>query len=361
MLRRRAFLVSGLLSSMAVGAFPTHVTAATAAGLAGRLERYRRDGKCAPGMVAGVLDTSQRRIVTAGATGGALNGDTVFAIASLTKLFTALLLAEMAARGEVALEDPVNRYLPARVRVAAVKGRELRLVHLANYVSGLPGWPPNLKGIDPAKPFPVYREADLYAALNPLKTPPGSRYAYSNFAFGLLAHVLARRGGKSFEEMLVTRICKPLGMNSTRITPDAAMRARLAPAHADIAKRVTPWVFPATLAGAGALYSTANDMLNFLEGATGRRNALSRAFATLLKIRHPTDRPDRDAALGWMVSGTGGEDHAWKDGATVGYSSFAGYSLRSRDALVLLANGQCGESFGVLGRHLLNMRFPAPA
>ena len=269
--------------------------------------------------------------------GRALDGDTVFGIASLTKLFTALLLAEMASRGEVALEDPVNRYLPAGVRIAAQKGRELRLVHLASYVSGLPGWPPNMKGLDPAKPFPAYREADLYAALNgsPLKTPPGSRYEYSNFGFGLLAHVLARRGGKSFEEMLVTRICKPLGMNSTRLKPDAAMRARLAPAHADATKPVAPWIFPDALAGAGALYSTTNDMLNFLEGATGRRNALSSAFAMLLKVRHPTDKPDTDAACGWMVSSTGGEDHAWKDGATVGYSSFAGTSLRSRDALVL--------------------------
>lgn len=354
MLKRRSFLISALAAS----AMPAR--AATAAGLAGVLARYRAGGKAAPGIVAGVLDTSQRRIVMAGQAG--LNGDTVFAIASLTKLFTALLLAEMAVRGEVALEDPVNRYLPAGVRVAALRGRELRLVNLASYVSGLPGWPPNLKGLDTATPFPAYSEADLYAALKngALKYPPGSHYEYSNFGFGLLAHVLARRGGRTFEEMLLTRICKPLGMNSTRITPDAAMRARLAPAHSDAGRSVKPWVFPATLQGAGALYSTANDMLNFLEGATGRRNALSRAFATLLKIRHPTDRPDRDAACGWMISSTGGEEHAWKDGATVGYSSFAGYSLRSRDALVLLANGQCGPSFAVLGRHVLNARFPAP-
>jgi D-alanyl-D-alanine-carboxypeptidase/D-alanyl-D-alanine-endopeptidase len=362
MLKRRTFLISSLAAS-AVPIMPMH--AATAAGLAGRLARYRREGKAAPAIVAGVLDTSQRRIVTAGAVGEgrALNGDTVFAIASLTKLFTALLLAEMAARGEVALEDPVNRYLPAGVRIPALKGRELRLVHLASYVSGLPGWPPNMKGLDPAKPFPAYSQAELYAALNggPLRYQPGSRYEYSNFGFGLLAHVLARRGGKSFEEMLVTRICEPLGMNSTRIVPNAAMRARLAPAHADIAKPIKPWVFPEPLAGAGALYSTANDMLNFLEGATGRRNALTRAFGTLLKARHPTDKSDVETASGWMVSRTLGEEHAWKDGATVGYSSFAGTSLRSRDALVLLANGQCGDSFAVFGRHLLNVRFPAPA
>lgn len=363
MLKRRTFLISSLVSGLAESAMPAR--AATAAGLAGVLARYRAQGKAAPGIVAGVLDTSQRRIVTAGSSGGtaALNGDTVFAIASLTKLFTALLLAEMAARGEVALDDPVNRYLPGGVRVPALKGRELRLVNLASYVSGLPGWPPNMKALDPGKPFPAYPQSDLYAALNkgPLIYPPGSRYEYSNFGFGLLAHVLARRGGKSFEEMLQTRICKPLGMTSTRITPDAAMRARLAPAHADATKQIAPWVFPDTLAGAGALYSTVNDMLNFLEGATGRRNALSSAFASLLKVRHPTDKPDTDAACGWMIGSMAGEEHAWKDGATIGYSSFAGFSLRSRDALVLLANGQCGESFAMLGRHVLNVRFPAPA
>ncbi len=163
----------------------------------------------------------------------------------------------------------------------AQKGRELRLVHLASYVSGLPGWPPNMKGLDPAKPFPGYSQSDLYAALNksPLKTPPGSRYEYSNFGFGLLAHVLARRGGKSFEEMLVTRICKPLGMNSTRLKPDRRDARPAGACACRCGKPIAPWVFPDTLAGAGALYSTANDMLNFLEGATGRRNALSSSLS----------------------------------------------------------------------------------
>ena len=295
-----------------------------------------------------------------GAARSELNGDTVFAIASLTKIFTALLLADMAGRGEVAMDDPVEKHLPQGVMIEPFGGKALRLVDLVTYTPGLPGWPQNLKPLDTAKPFPAYPEADLYAALKqgPLKYPPGTHYEYSNFGFGLLGHVLARRGKKSLDEMFQSRICIPLGMTSTRLTLTQAMRALLVPGHGDKLQPVQAWEMPETFAGAGGLFSTANDLANLLEGATGRRTtALDRAFSALTQLRRPTDKADTLAAAGWFVSPANGDELVWKDGATVGYSSFIGYSARSRSGLILLADGQCGDTLTPLGKHLLDPSF----
>ena len=349
MLTRRTMLASAILAA----APPAWAATLARSGL---LNNYA----AAPGLVAVSLEGTSREMIFHGTGAGALNGDTVFAIASLSKIFTALLLADMVARGEVAMDDPVGQYLPQGVMIAPLGGKVLRLVDLVTYTPGLPGWPQNLKGLDIAKPFPAYPDADLYAALKqaPLKYPPGTHYEYSNFGFGLLGHVLARRGAKSLDEMFLSRICMPLGMTSTRIALTQEMRARLVPGHGDKLQQVAAWEMPETFAGAGGLFSTANDLTIFLEAATNRRTtALNRAFSALTQLRRATDKPDTLAAGGWFVSTANGDELVWKDGATVGYSSFMGYSAQNRAGLILLANGQCGDTLTPLGKHLLNPAF----
>jgi CubicO group peptidase (beta-lactamase class C family) len=95
------------------------------------------------GIVAGVTGPQGRKVVTFGDP-QVLNGDTVFEIGSITKVFTALLLCDMVRRNEVALSDPVSRYLPASTSVPRRSGRDISLADLATHTSGLPCLPSNM-------------------------------------------------------------------------------------------------------------------------------------------------------------------------------------------------------------------------
>ena len=94
------------------------------------------------GIVVGVIDPQGRRVVAYGSLNQGdpwpLNGDTIFEIGSVTKVFTSVLLADMVERGEVALADPVAKYLPPEVKVPERGGRVITLVDLSTHTSGLP-------------------------------------------------------------------------------------------------------------------------------------------------------------------------------------------------------------------------------
>ena len=195
--------------------------------------------------------------------------NTVFEIGSITKVFTALLLAEAVRRGEVRLEDPAQKYLPEDVQLRSPRARrEMTLEHLATHLSGLPRLPPGFlhRVKDMSNPYASFREEDVFRALSRtrLKRSPGTRFAYSNFGMGLLGHILARVARPSYEELVVERICRPLGMESSRIALSPELQSRLAPGHTRRGKPTPNWDFP-TLTGAGALRSSVHNMLLFLQ------------------------------------------------------------------------------------------------
>ena len=311
------------------------------------------------GIVAGILDVSGRGLISYGRPDTpderSLDGDTVFEIGSITKVFTALLLADMVQRGEVALTDPVARYLPAEAKMPERGGKAITLVDLATYSSGLPNMPGNLHPKDPANLFADYTLEQLYSFLSnyTLLFDPGLHYEYANLGFGLLGHALARRADQSYEDLVIARICEPLGLESTRITLTPSMRARKARGH-DVHHRPTPeWVMP-TLAGAGALNSTANDLFIFLENCLGRRNtSLAPALTMMLDTRR-LGQPGMIAALGWFISTQHSDEIVSHAGGTHGFSSFVAFSTISRRGCVVLSNGQDINNFGQIGFHLLN-------
>ena len=192
---------------------------------------------------------------------------TVFEIGSITKVFTAALLAEMAGRGEVRLDQPVAELLPPGVRVPSYRGRAITLAHLAEHTAALPRLPRNLWATvtDMKNPYRDYQVAHLYEYLSraAIGFPPGTGVAYSNLGAGLLGHVLALRAGRPFEDLLAERVLRPLGLADTGITLSADQAARLAPGHTVKGEPTPNWDIP-SLAGAGALKSTAAEMLTFL-------------------------------------------------------------------------------------------------
>ncbi len=214
-----------------------------------RVVRERVDSGRNAGIVAGMVFAGGRERSIAYGDGGAgrrLDEHTVMEIGSITKVFTGTLLADMARRGEVHLDGPVERLLPARVSVPARGGRQITLEDLATHTSGLPTLPTNLQPEDQTNPYADYSFAQLYAFLggHELARRPGAKYEYSNVGVGLLGHALARRARMGYERLVRERITEPLRMRSTAITPSEAMARRFALGH-DASGAVTPyWDLP---------------------------------------------------------------------------------------------------------------------
>lgn len=310
------------------------------------------------GMVAVVVDGAGPRVVAQGRTdmpdGGPMTADTVFEIGSITKVLTALILADMAARGEVAMTDPVARHLPAAVRVPE-HGKPITLIDLATYRSGLPNMPDDLTFAGD-NPLAGYTSDRLYAFLSrhSLKYEPGAHYDYANLGFGLLGLALANRAGKSYEALLVERVCDPLGLTNTRITLSDDMRSHAAQGHDDNLRPIPMWDMPA-LAGAGAVRSTAKDLTVFLQACLGlRQTPLAPHFATLLATRRATGAAGIETGLGWFVSSgqwwrpsERDETIVWKTGRTGGFLCNIAFSLpRGRGALIL-CNGPATDGQGI--------------
>src|SRR5215467_6910971 len=264
--------------------------------------------KQAVGIVVGVIEPTGRRVVAYGnlANGDPrpLDGDTIFEIGSISKVFTSLLLADMVNRKEVSLDDPAAKYLPENVRMPERSGKPVTLLDLATHTSGLPTVP-NLKPEDPTNPYPDYSVDDLYQFLSgyELSRDPGSEYEYSNLGAGLLGHVLAYRAGLDYESLIRSRITEPLGMPDTSITLSSSMKQRMATGHSPALAPVANWD-SSLLPGAGALRSTANDMLTFLAAFLGyKESPLAPAMKAMLEVRRPMGNTKFETALAWCIFG----------------------------------------------------------
>jgi CubicO group peptidase (beta-lactamase class C family) len=326
-------------------------------------DRIDRDHQSV-GIVVGVIDQQGRRIVGYGSLDQGdprpVDGDTLFEIGSVTKILTSLLLAEMAQRGEVALSDPVAKYLPRGVKVPERGGRSITLEDLATHTSGLPRTPANLAPKDPANPFADYSPQMLYDFLSgyQLTRDIGSEWEYSNLGSGLLGHALALRAGSDYEGAIRSRITGSLGMNSTHIALRPEEKSRLAVGHNDHLAPVQNWDFQA-LAGAAAFRSSANDMLKLLAAALGyTKTPLAPAMAAMLDERRPTSQPGLSNALGWQISTPNAINIAWKDGTTAGYNSFLGYNARSGIGVVVLSNTSTRRGVNDIGMHVLAASSP---
>ncbi|MEO8909634.1 MAG: serine hydrolase [Gemmatimonadaceae bacterium] len=317
--------------------------------------------KQAVGIVAGTLDHGRTGVFTAGTSGAAgvaLDGNTVFEIGSITKVFTASLLADMVSRGEVRLDDPVAKYLPKSVRVPTRNGKQITLLDLATQSSGLPRMPDNFRPKDENNPYADYSVDQMYAFLSGYQLPRdiGSQYEYSNLGVGLLGHALSLRAGKSYEDLLTERILRPLGLNDTRIVLNPSMKARLAPGHSPSGAIVENWDLP-TLAGAGALRSTANDLLKFLAANLDSTSSpLGRILATTHVARRDVDAVRMRIGLNWHVLNTSERLIVWHNGGTGGYRSYIGFDTTGKRAVVVLSNQSA--SVDDIGFHLLDARSP---
>jgi CubicO group peptidase (beta-lactamase class C family) len=347
---------------------PTHDTAMAPVGveeieavmdkdLAGAL----KDGELAPETGAGVAIGVIQHGVTRVFAFGTAKADSIFEIGSITKTFTGLMLAQMVEQGKVKLEDPVRVLLPAGT-VAKPDGGEITLVDLATQHSGLPRMPDNFAPADPTNPYADYNAAKLYEFLakQGVAKKADAGFLYSNLGFGLLGQALCVKAGVSYPELLKQEVTEPLGLKDTTVAlaPDQLARFMLGhdaehrPAHA--------WDLDA-LAGAGAIRSSAPDMLKYLEAnlhpesvkaAAGTGATLSAALAMQHELR--ADAMGRmKIGFAWLYDTASG--NYWHNGGTGGFSSYAFFNPQGDYAAVVLLNttlGRNGSFADRVGEHI---------
>lgn len=314
----------------------------------------------AVGLVVGIIDGSRTAIFGYGILSPKRpqtpDARTLFEIGSVTKVFTGVLLADAVHRGEVALDDPLARFLPPDVKVPQWEGRGITLLDLATHTSGLPRLPSNLLpqvAKYPDNPYAHYTVEQMYQALADvqLQSRPGTRYQYSNFGMGVLGHALARRAGKDYESLVVERICRPLALDNTRITLSGTQPQRLSPGHDIDGRPLGCWDFPA-LAGAGALRSTAEDLVRWLAANLGQIPTPLRPILDAAQLPRREIGPGQQMALGWHVN-TRQSIH-WHNGQTGGYHSYVAFCKKTNTGVVVLSN-TAGGIGDVLGMKVLRL------
>ena len=296
-------------------------------------------------VVAGVVRNGATVCRGWSADGPAPDATTLFEIGSVTKVFTGVLLADMHLLGEVSLDDPLSRHLPDPR--PAWRHREPTLRELATHRSGLPNTPRPLRRRELAHAL-GWREADPWAdvsgedyrrlvARESPRRAPGTGFRYSSMAVGLLGDALARRAGRSYEELLTERVLRPLGMTSTWVTVPAEHAHRLLGGHSPRGRPRPP--LRDLLPAGGSLRSDAADMTRFLAACLAPPDGPVGAALRLAQQPHVRVRARFHIGLCWLLS-TYRRDLqvVWHNGGTWGFTSFAGFAPGRGAAAVVLSD-----------------------
>lgn len=279
------------------------------------------------------------------------NADNFFEIGSITKTFTATLLAWYVNQAQVKLTDKIIKFLPDSV-AANPELQSITLLNLINHTSGLERMPDNLitHATDALNPYRDYTKDLLYAYLKTckLRSKPGEKYIYSNLAVGLLGNILETVSGKPYSQMVREIISKPLGMFSTDQYLNPLLAPRFVQVYNEYGDPTPAWDFDVLAAG-GALRSTLNDLLlytkaNMHPGA----DELSKAIELTHKV---TFTKDVKIGFAWHIIKVNAVEYYFHNGGTNGSSSFMAFNAEKNLGVVVLSNA--AESTDPVGTGIL--------
>lgn len=265
---------------------------------------------------------------------------TLFEIGSITKTFTATLLADAVNTGKIRLDDPVNKYLPDSVPPIQFEGVPATIKMLSNHTSGIPRMPSNFDATitNQADPYKNYDVNHLYSFYKKLKLTrrPGTVAEYSNVAVATLGIILENLYQKSFEALVTEKILKPLKMAETMQFIYGKDSARVAAGYGNQGKYNGPWNLRA-FAAAGALRSTAADMLRYAQANIACTDP---ALNKNIQLTHILTRDKPRTGLGWGLPNntTSHNEYLTHNGGTGGYISSLIILPEKQLAVIVLSN-----------------------
>lgn len=309
-------------------------------------------------IIVGIVDANGRQIVAEGYKSDQNHtlpdGNTIYEIGSITKVFTSLVLADMSIKHQLNLTDPISKFLPKTVKTPVRNGKEISLLSLSTHRSGMPRFPYNVDPKNLEQPYADYTVDKLYEYVSHFEPPfdIDTKWRYSNVAYGLLGNILTLKAKKDFETLITEEICKPLNLNNTVISLTAKQKSNLATGHAETGTAVGLTDLGAIGPG-GSIRSTANDLLTFAEANLGLiKTNLSPAIELTHVLQAKKDGNDTYTTMGWTLVSDDGKNLLFKDGGMPGYCTFLGIDKKNRIGVVVLSNSN--NSVSDIGRHILD-------
>jgi CubicO group peptidase (beta-lactamase class C family) len=287
------------------------------------------------------------------------NRSAVFEIGSITKIFTATLLAQQVKKGSLRLDEAARRLVPFELKSPGRGGVDVTLRHLASHSSGMCHQPPGLNlhallHLHSREPFKDYDQARYQHYLQQQMTlsfTPGTRYQYSNMGMSLVGYILSLRARKSYEALLQENIFGPLGMNSSS-TDFSKVRSRVVVGVEKEGVAAPNWDMNA-LAPAGGIKTCAADFAKFTQAQFAPDPAIAMTQEPVVKIED-----NYWVGLGWhIIARKNGERWLNHGGGMAGYTAIVNVNVRKRRAVVVLSNlgnaHKLAENVSQLGRDLL--------
>ncbi|MBK1896100.1 serine hydrolase [Chryseobacterium paridis] len=313
-------------------------------------------------IIIGIIDAEGRTVVREGIISDEHpvlpDENTIYEIGSITKVFTALALAEMSLKNQLNLTDPVSKFLTKGTKLPVKNGKEISLLNLATHRSTLPRFPYNVDPKDLDKPYADYTQKKMFEYLSNFQPDIDidSKWRYSNTGYGLLGYVLTSVSKRrNYETLIKEEICQPLNMNHTVITMTDDMNKNKATGYTEYGKPTNSVVLSAIEAG-GGIRSNLHDMFTF---AAVNLGFIKSDLFPAMELTHIKQSKKENhlgyATLGWTFWDDEGQDIVFKDGGTPGFSSFIGIDKKNKRGVIILSNS--GNGVTDIGLHILHPEY----
>jgi CubicO group peptidase (beta-lactamase class C family) len=260
------------------------------------------------------------------------NQNSVFGIGSISKVFTSTLLSNFVVDGEIKLTDNINDHFETTVSI----NTKISFIDLANHTSGLPRLPTNLDltKVNPQNPYEEYKENEIKEYLSKyLELTNKGEYQYSNLGAGLLGYTLSKIENDTYESLLQNRIFSKYDMQNSTAQVNS-IKGNLVRGLNNEGEEVPNWEF-AVLAGAGAIFSTVEDLSNFAISQFDNSNKELK----LTREKTFEVNENMDIGLGWHILKSQAKNTwYWHNGAAGGYSSSIAIDVIAKNGIIILSN-----------------------
>lgn len=268
------------------------------------------------------------------------DSETIYEIGSITKTFTALLMMDYLKSNNLSINTSIKNLLPSEIPLLQHNGNPIKIKHLLNHTSGLPRLPDDFEtGMDPNNPYKHYDSTKVYNYLKnfTLQVDPGQTWEYSNLGMGIVGLILERKYHKSYEDLLIEKICNPFGLSSTKITVNNDDLLKTAKGYNAYGFETHYWDDLNAYKGCGAIRSNAKDMISYGKTILNHESSgLKAQIDSCLNVTYESN--DLRMASGWLNLKFNGNQCIFHDGGTGGFNSYIVINKEKNIVLVILFN-----------------------